>query len=75
MQSVARVGINGLGRIGRAFLKLAVQDPQLEVVAVNELADPENIAYLIRYDSVYRRYRQGVALELGRQGPASRSRG
>jgi len=59
----ARVAINGLGRIGRAFLKLAVQDPDLQVVAVNDLADPENIAYLIRFDSVYRRYQREVAID------------
>lgn len=50
-----RVAINGLGRIGRAFLKLAVTRPELEVVAVNDLGDLENLAYLLRYDSAYGR--------------------
>lgn len=50
-----RVAINGAGRIGRAFLKLAVQEPDLEVVAINDLADIENIAYLLKYDSAYGR--------------------
>jgi len=50
-----RVAINGAGRIGRAFLKLAVEEPTLEVVAINDLADIENIAYLMKYDSTYGR--------------------
>ncbi len=50
-----RVAINGAGRIGRAFLKLAVEEPGLEVVAINDLADIENIAYLMKYDSAYGR--------------------
>lgn len=50
-----RVAINGAGRIGRAFLKLAVEEPTLEVVAINDLADIENIAYLMKYDSAYGR--------------------
>ncbi len=48
-----RVAINGLGRIGRAFYRLAVKEPQIEVVAVNDLADKTNMAYLLSYDSVY----------------------
>lgn len=50
---MTRIGINGLGRIGRAFLKLALERDDLEIVAVNDLGDPENIAYLLKYDSVY----------------------
>lgn len=50
-----RVAINGLGRIGRAFLKLAIKRPELEVVAVNDLGDLENLAYLLRYDTTYGR--------------------
>jgi len=52
---MTRVAINGAGRIGRAFLKLAAENPSLEVVAINDLADIENIAYLMKYDSVYGR--------------------
>lgn len=50
-----KVAINGLGRIGRAFLKLAATHPELEVVAVNDLGDINNFAYLLRYDSAYGR--------------------
>ncbi|MFZ2049228.1 MAG: glyceraldehyde 3-phosphate dehydrogenase NAD-binding domain-containing protein [Minisyncoccia bacterium] len=48
-----RVAINGAGRIGRAFYKLAQKRPELEVVAINDLGDKENIAYLLKYDTVY----------------------
>lgn len=54
-QKTIRVAINGAGRIGRAFLKLASENPALEVVAINDLADIENIAYLMKYDSAYGR--------------------
>lgn len=48
-----RVAINGAGRIGRAFYKLALANPQVEVVAVNDLGDKANIEYLLRHDTVY----------------------
>jgi len=48
-----RVAINGLGRIGRAFLKVAVERPELEIVAVNDLGDIHNLAYLLKYDTAY----------------------
>ncbi len=48
-----RVAINGAGRIGRAFLKIALKRPELELVAINDLGDAHNIAYLLKYDSVY----------------------
>ncbi|OHA83298.1 MAG: type I glyceraldehyde-3-phosphate dehydrogenase [Candidatus Yonathbacteria bacterium RIFCSPLOWO2_01_FULL_47_33b] len=48
-----RVAINGFGRIGRAFYKLARTRPELEIVAVNDLGDPENMAYLLKYDTAY----------------------
>jgi len=50
-----RVAINGFGRIGRAFLKLAHNRADIEVVAINDLGDPENMAYLLKFDSVYGR--------------------
>lgn len=48
-----RVAINGAGRIGRAFLKLAQNEPTIEIVAINDLGDIENIAYLLKYDTAY----------------------
>lgn len=50
-----RVAINGFGRIGRAFFKLAQENENVEVVAINDLGDIENLAYLLRYDSAYGR--------------------
>ncbi|MBN2175691.1 MAG: type I glyceraldehyde-3-phosphate dehydrogenase [Bacteroidales bacterium] len=55
-----KVGINGLGRIGRAVFKLVQESDQLELVALNDLASPENLAYLINYDTVYGRYEKKV---------------
>ena len=48
-----RVAINGFGRIGRAFLKVARERADLEVVAVNDLGDIKNMAYLLKYDTAY----------------------
>jgi glyceraldehyde 3-phosphate dehydrogenase len=58
-----RVALNGLGRIGRAILKLVLDEPALELVAVNDLADVENLAYLLRFDTVYGRYAKRVLVE------------
>ncbi len=52
---MVRVAINGFGRIGRTFFRLAYGNPDFEVVAVNDLGDLENLAYLLEYDSVYGR--------------------
>jgi len=49
-----RVAINGLGRIGRAFVRAAYNNPDIEIVAVNDLGSLDNLAYLLKYDSVYR---------------------
>lgn len=48
-----RVAINGFGRIGRAFFKVALTKPEIEVVAVNDLGDIKNMAYLLKYDTAY----------------------
>lgn len=48
-----RVAINGFGRIGRAFFKVASERPELEIVAVNDLGDINNMAYLLKYDTAY----------------------
>src|SRR3989338_7501248 len=52
-----KVGINGFGRIGRAFLKVAWDRPEIEIVAVNDLGSPENMAYLLKYDTVYGKWK------------------
>jgi glyceraldehyde 3-phosphate dehydrogenase len=48
-----RVGINGFGRIGRQFLRIALERGEFEVVAVNDLTSPETLAHLLKYDSTY----------------------
>ncbi len=63
-----RVGINGFGRIGRLTLRAffqhgTVEDQLFDVVAVNDLAPPESLAYLFKYDSVHRRFAGDVACE------------
>jgi glyceraldehyde 3-phosphate dehydrogenase len=57
-----KVAINGLGRIGRSILKLVIDEPSFELVAVNDLVDAENLAYLLRFDTVYGRYSKSVAV-------------
>jgi glyceraldehyde 3-phosphate dehydrogenase len=60
-----KVAINGLGRIGRSILKLVMDEPSLELVAVNDLVEVENLAYLLRFDTVYGRYAKAVAVDDG----------
>jgi glyceraldehyde 3-phosphate dehydrogenase len=50
---MARVAINGFGRIGRGFMRAAHGRAGIEIVAVNDLTSPENLAYLLKYDTVY----------------------
>lgn len=62
---MANVAINGMGRIGRATLKIIMGHPSLELVAVNDLSDANELAYLLRYDSAYGRYQKEVATQDG----------
>ncbi|TWH45182.1 type I glyceraldehyde-3-phosphate dehydrogenase [Sporomusa sp. KB1] len=48
-----KIGINGFGRIGRNVLRVAVNNPKFEVVAVNDLTDAKTLAHLLKYDSVH----------------------
>src|SRR3989344_1855526 len=52
---MVRVAINGFGRIGRGFMRSAHCRSEFEIVAVNDLAPADNLAYLLKYDSVYGR--------------------
>ncbi|HET9431988.1 MAG TPA: glyceraldehyde 3-phosphate dehydrogenase NAD-binding domain-containing protein [Chitinophagaceae bacterium] len=58
-----RIAINGFGRIGRAALKIIMDTPGLEIVAVNDLMSIDNAAYLLRHDSVYGKYHKEVSVE------------
>lgn len=57
---MARIAINGFGRIGRLFFRQAFGQKGLDIVAINDLGDLENLAYLLKYDSVYRTYDKEV---------------
>lgn len=59
-----RIGINGFGRIGRMVFRAAVKNfPDIEVVAINDLLEPDYLAYMLRYDSVHGRFDGEVAVE------------
>jgi len=57
---VIRVAINGFGRIGRCVFKIGLEDPEIEFVAINDLTDAANLAYLLKYDTAYGKYQKNV---------------
>ncbi len=63
---MVKIAINGFGRIGRAFFKLAITKSELEVVAINDLGDLDNLAYLLKYDSAYGRFNKDVSVKGGK---------
>jgi len=59
-----KVGINGFGRIGRMVFRSAVQNfPDLEVVAINDLLEPDYLAYMLKHDSVHGRFQGEISVE------------
>ncbi len=59
-----KVGINGFGRIGRMVLRAAVQSfPDLEIVGINDLLEPDYLAYMLQFDSVHGRFKGTVAVD------------
>ncbi|WP_301128769.1 type I glyceraldehyde-3-phosphate dehydrogenase [Streptomyces cacaoi] len=60
-----RIAINGFGRIGRTVTRVALDRPDIDIVAVNDLTDPELLANLLRYDSVHGRLAEPVAVRDG----------
>ncbi len=60
-----KVGINGFGRIGRLVFRASVNNPNIEVVAINDLIDADYMAYMLRYDSVHGRFTGDVKVEDG----------
>ncbi len=62
-----RIGINGFGRIGRMVFRAAVQNfgDDIEVVGINDLLEPDYLAYMLRYDSVHGRFKGEVAVDGG----------
>ncbi|OGN29811.1 MAG: type I glyceraldehyde-3-phosphate dehydrogenase [Candidatus Yanofskybacteria bacterium RIFCSPLOWO2_01_FULL_49_25] len=62
---MTKIAINGFGRIGRIFFRQAFAHPELEIVAINDLGLPENLAYLLKYDTVYKTYDKNVEVKDG----------
>ena len=62
-----KVGINGFGRIGRCVFRAAVQNfgDDIEIVAINDLLEPDYLAYMLRYDSVHGRFKGDVSVKDG----------
>ena len=59
-----KVGINGFGRIGRMVFRAAVQNfPDIEVVGINDLLEPDYLAYMLQFDSVHGRFKGQVAVD------------
>jgi glyceraldehyde 3-phosphate dehydrogenase len=59
-----KVGINGFGRIGRNVLRSAIQNfPDIEIVAINDLLEPDYLAYMLQYDSVHGRFKGDVSVD------------
>ena len=63
---MAQVAINGFGRIGRTFFKMAFAAPGIDIVAINDLGDIENLAYLLKYDTMYGRGAHDIATADGK---------
>ncbi|MEH2365400.1 type I glyceraldehyde-3-phosphate dehydrogenase [Nostoc sp.] len=55
-----KVGINGFGRIGRLVLRAGIDNPNIEFVGINDLVPPDNLAYLLKYDSTHGKLKQKV---------------
>ena len=58
--SKVKVAINGFGRIGRVFLRNALLNPAIEVVAINDITDNATLAHLFKYDSIHRGFQGTV---------------
>src|SRR5271165_5937081 len=61
MHMTTKVGINGFGRVGRTFTRIALERSDLEVVAVNDVTDARTLAHLLEFDSTYGRLRSSVS--------------
>jgi len=60
-----KVAINGFGRIGRCFFKKAIEEPEIEIRAINDLGNLEDMVYLLKYDSVYGKWKRTVEIKNG----------
>jgi glyceraldehyde 3-phosphate dehydrogenase len=57
-----KVGINGFGRIGRLFFRIASKNPNIQIVAINDLLDADYMAYMLKYDSIHGQYEADVSV-------------
>ena len=62
-----KIAINGFGRIGRAFFRQAIKEPDIEIVAINDLADFQNLVYLLKHDTVYGPFDQPIKVQTNLQ--------
>jgi glyceraldehyde 3-phosphate dehydrogenase len=62
---MTKIGINGFGRIGRMAFRAAIERPELEVVGINDLLDPNYMAYMLKYDSTHGRFKGSVEVKDG----------
>jgi len=60
-----KIAINGFGRIGRLFFRQIFGHPEIKVVAINDLGEIDNLAYLLKYDSTYRSFEKNIKVEGG----------
>jgi len=60
-----KIAINGFGRIGRLFFRAAYERKDIEIVAINDLVSPDNLAYLLKYDTVHPLFPHEVSVEDG----------
>ncbi len=58
-----RIAINGFGRIGRVFLRNAINNPNIDIVAINDISDTATIAHLLKYDSIHRTFSGEIKTE------------
>src|SRR4051812_21724122 len=63
MPQPTKIAINGFGRIGRKIVRLALQRQDVEIVGINDLSKPEQMAHLLKYDSVHGSLQEDVRLE------------
>ena len=58
-----KVAINGFGRIGRLVFRIMEEDSNFDVVAINDLTDAEQLAYLLKYDTSHRTYKKDISFD------------
>ncbi|WP_394772370.1 type I glyceraldehyde-3-phosphate dehydrogenase [Mucilaginibacter sp.] len=60
-----KIGINGFGRIGRLAFRAAIERPDIEIVGINDLVEPDYMAYMLKYDSTHGQFKGTIAVEGG----------